>query len=82
MDPKETTYELARGARGFESGQAHVEAGKKLLKAERSGKGAGGVSKGVCNRSGLHDRAAGHAANQGVAGAEAEGTGSPRAKSR
>src|SRR3984885_5841960 len=34
LDPKETTYELARRRVRFEAGQAHVEAGKKLLKAD------------------------------------------------
>src|SRR3984885_4114299 len=34
IDPKETTYELAARRARFEAGQAHVEAGKKLLKAD------------------------------------------------
>ncbi len=34
IDPKETTYELAARRARFEAGEAHVEAGKKLLKAE------------------------------------------------
>jgi general secretion pathway protein D len=34
IDPKETTYELAARRTRFEASQAHVEAGKKLLKAE------------------------------------------------
>ena len=33
IDPKETTYELAARRTRFEAGQAHVEAGKKLLQA-------------------------------------------------
>ena len=34
IDPKETSYELATRRVRFEAGQAHVEAGKKLLKAD------------------------------------------------
>jgi general secretion pathway protein D len=34
IDPKETTYELAARRTRFEAGQAHVEEGKKLLKAD------------------------------------------------
>jgi len=34
LDPKETTYELAARRARAEAGQAHVEAGKKLLKAD------------------------------------------------
>ncbi|MGA2881154.1 MAG: tetratricopeptide repeat protein [Bryobacteraceae bacterium] len=34
IEPKETTYELAARRARFEASQAHVEAGKKLLKAE------------------------------------------------
>src|SRR3984957_10281720 len=34
IDPKETTYELAARRTRFEAGQAHVEAGKKLLQAD------------------------------------------------
>jgi general secretion pathway protein D len=34
LDPKETTYELAVRRTRFEAGQAHVEAGKKLLKED------------------------------------------------
>ena len=34
LDPKETTYELAARRVRFEAGQAHVDEGKKFLKAE------------------------------------------------
>jgi general secretion pathway protein D len=34
MDPKDTAYDLATRRVRFESGQAHVDAGKKLLKAD------------------------------------------------
>jgi general secretion pathway protein D len=34
LDPKETTYELAARRARAEAGQAHVEAGKKLLKSD------------------------------------------------
>ncbi len=60
-------YELAARRARFESGTAHIEAGKKLQKAGDLEKALAEFQKAFDARSGIDDRAPGHAASQGAA---------------